>query len=449
MVESRMGRGTAWGAVIVAVAVVTACGPLFGVQEITIVDVPDASLPDAPADEAGGGGGEGGVDGGVECAFAADCPALAATPAGCAVADCTASKCVYHAIDKDQDGHPTARCAATGGVRVTLGDDCDDTTAQLYPGHPKDCSEGPDGGVITFPGGQPVGACTFGKKSCNGDGTVSACVGAVAPVPVTACTPAIDEACTGNATEGCACTTGQTTPCGTSSVGVCMKGVSTCQGASNTFGPCVGNVEPGPRSCAAGSDNDCNGTNDNAEAACQCPGGGAPTSTRACNTHPQDGTGACVAGSQTCTPSGSSSDWSGCAGDVGPQAEQCDGVDRDCNGVAGVNEPADPAPQPPVSTLATVNCTHIFRCPAAGRGALYYRNGVGWTNFAGTNTVWTGYAPQGSFSGGTAPPGEYRISRDGSGTKMGPVSVASACCSGGCATANVYADGNGQFYTPP
>ena len=112
----------------------------------------------------------------------------------------------------------------------------------------------------------------------------------------------------------------------------------------------------------------------------------------------------------------------------------------DCNGTPGVDEPADPAPQPPLSQLATMNCTHVYRCGAAGRGALYYRNGVGWTNFAGSNTVWTGYAPQGSFSGGTYPPGTYRISHGGSGTKMG-------------AAEHTYftglSYGNGQFYTAP
>ncbi len=453
MVDMRRARGVKVGAVLAAGAaaltLAAACGPLLGVKEITIDSTDDTPIPDA-AVLAEAGADSGAEGGGGGCTFAADCPALTTTPAKCAVSECSAGKCVYHAIDKDQDGHPTTRCEVSQGivVEITLGDDCDDGTAQLYPGHPMDCAEGPDGGVLTFPGGQPVGACKFGKKSCLADGTVSPCVGAVGPTPVTSCTPTIDEACTGNATEGCTCTTGQTTPCGTSSVGVCVKGISTCL-ANNTFGPCVGNIEPGPRNCAAATDNDCNGAGDNGEAACQCPGGGAPGTARACNTHPQDGTGACVPGSQTCTPSGSSSAYSACSGDVGPQAEVCDGVDRDCNGIAGVNEPADPAPQPPVSTVATMNCTKVFRCPN-GRGALYYRNGVGWTNFAGTNTVWTGYAPQGSYSAGTFPPGTYRISRDGTGTKMGPVTVASACCgAGGCPTANVYSDGAGQFYTLP
>jgi hypothetical protein len=135
---------------------------------------------------------------------------------------------------------------------------------------------------------------------------------------------------------------------------------------------------------------------------------------------------------------------------VGPEPEACDAVDRDCNGTAGVDEPAEPAPQPPTSTVATENCAKVYRCPAAGRGALYYRNDVGWTNGAGAKTVWTGYAPQGDFSSGTFPPGTYRISRDGTGAKMGAVTTASTCCGAtGCPTANVFFDGRGQFYTAP
>ena len=42
--------------------------------------------------------------------------------------------------------------------------------------------------------------------------------------------------------------------------------------------------------------------------------------------------------------------------DVGPTGEQCDGNDYDCNGVAGVDDPAPPAP------ADTLNCAKVFRC---------------------------------------------------------------------------------------
>ncbi len=52
------------------------------------------------------------------------------------------------------------------------------------------------------------------------------------------------------------CQDGQTRPCG-SSVGVCEKGVSTCQ--NQLWGPCEGGVQATDEICDDGLDNDCNG----------------------------------------------------------------------------------------------------------------------------------------------------------------------------------------------
>lgn len=423
-------RALLFGAAVACSAVV-ACASVLGVESISVTEA------------VGTDGGTGPVVTADVCKFGNDCPSIETVPPNCAVAECVAGACVYKAADRDGDGHAAARCVAVSGASITVGDDCDDGNANLFGGSSVDCAEKEDGTPITYPGGAPVGACRLGKKSCNPDGTVGKCVGAVAPQPVTSCTETIDEGCTGNPFESCPCTTGQTIECGSSSTGACKKGTASCT-TGNVFGPCVGNIEPGQRNCGANVDNNCNGTADPAEAECKCTGGVAPGGTRACNTHPQDGTGACRAGSQTCTPTGATSMFSACTGDVGPTAEQCDGIDRDCNGTLGVNEPAPPAP------AGTMNCTKIFACPAPGRGPMYYRTGIGWTNYAGGNTIWTGYAPRGDLSSGTAPPGHYRISRDGTGTKMGPVTVASACCgASGCPSGNIYFDGAGQFYTPP
>lgn len=160
--------------------------------------------------------------------------------------------------------------------------------------------------------------------------------------------------------------------------------------------------------------------------------------TRPCNGHPEDGIGACRAGTQSCA----FGTWTVCAGDIGPSAETCDAVDKNCNGIPGIDEPALPVP------ANAMNCTKMFACAAPGRGALFFRTGIGFTNVAGANTEWTAFAPRGDFSDGTNPPGTFRISRDETATKLGPVTAGTLCCpSTGCPTANVFFDGQGQYYT--
>lgn len=427
-----MRSGTWLGSLLLATLLVSACGPILGVDAIHVDE--QLTLPD---------GGVVLVPSGVACKFPQDCPALDTEPAACAEVTCVGGNCLYKAKDEDQDGHPAAKCRSKNGIAITPGDDCDDKDSQLFPGHDKPCAEAEDGTALSFPTATPVGDCKLGTKSCNPDGTVSACKGAVGPQAVTTCTPEKDEACTGNPSEKCPCTPGTSQPCGGPAVGNCKVGSAACD-TNGVLGACVGSVAPAARDCGSANDMDCNGAADNAEAGCQCPGGGGPGATRGCNGHAQDGVGACHAGSQTCVAAGPSANWTGCAGDVGPSAEICDGVDRDCNGLAGVDEAAPPSPP------GTMNCTHVFACPAPGRGPLYYREGVGFTNYAGTGTLWTAYASRGVFSAGTYPPGTVRISRDAStATKMGPYGVATACCPSGCPGSGIFYDGEGQFYTAP
>jgi hypothetical protein len=195
----------------------------------------------------------------------------------------------------------------------------------------------------------------------------------------------------------------------------------------------VPSLPPSGRDCARTPD----------DPACLCDGV-RPGEARACNTHPEDGVGACKAGTQTCVAAGGSSAWSPCTGDVGKAPEGCDAVDRDCNGVLGIDEPAPPPP------TGAMNCTKTYRCSAPGRGPLYYRVNIGWTNYAGSNTLWTGYASRGDFGTGSQPNGTYRISRDATtATRMGPVDLPTACCPAGCPIDGVYSDGAGQFFTLP
>ncbi|HEV8246604.1 MAG TPA: hypothetical protein VGP93_12585, partial [Polyangiaceae bacterium] len=145
--------------------------------------------------------------------------------------------CKFEARDVDGDGHPALKCASIDrAITISLGDDCDDTDADVYPGawdgpadgmKPNRCGDGVDqncsgadgdnvasngatcactpndtstcsedsGGIpITWPAGKPIGACKYGVKTCvldpmTGKATWGACVGAVPP--------AIQEFCNG------------------------------------------------------------------------------------------------------------------------------------------------------------------------------------------------------------------------------------------------------------
>jgi hypothetical protein len=418
---------------------VVGCSAVLGVDELS-AGGPDGSTLEQTGVRSGSGG----------CEFPTDCALPTTTPADCAEATCDQGECHYRTRDNDGDGHRAAQCKASDDVEITTGDDCDDTKSALFPGGPGiDCAASATGAQITFPGGTPAGACRFGKQTCNADGSLGACVGAVGPQAETTCTTDIDEDCDGNNFTGCTCTQGQSQSCGKSGNGPCKMGKTSCQ-ANGLYGPCEGSVDPGPKNCGGDTDSDCNGYLDKQETSCECPGGVNPGGTRPCNTHPgRDGTGVCKAGAQTCTGSGTTANWSACAGDVGPTTERCDAKDYDCNGVAGVDEPA---PAPPGGTT---NCSHLYRCSDPGkvrgftRGGIYYRTNIGFTMYEGSGTQWTAYAPQGTSA--SHPAGAYPLARNSSSGKlMGPKSV--ACCGASGCDETLFPPGGGSgviFYTAP
>src|SRR5690606_12992649 len=114
--------------------------------------------------------------------------------------------------------------------------------------------------------------------------------------------------------------------------GICTPGTSTC--VDGSFETCQGAVEAAIRDCSSTEDNDCDGTPDNIDPACECK----PGDTRSCEEHLElDGNGECQAGTETCAASvdGSSSSWGDCVGSVGPKAaDSCTvvGDDGNCNG---------------------------------------------------------------------------------------------------------------------
>jgi RHS repeat-associated protein len=226
-----------------------------------------------------------------------------------------------------EDGRST-RCngvAQAPGVETCNGldDDCDGLTDEDDNGEPisEVCYEGPAGS-------QAFGRCREGARVCRG-GRFGACEGQVLP-GAESCN-GLDDDCDGTVDlDGggepllSACYDG---PDGTAGRGLCRSGTAAC--VNGAPGPCVGQIVPQNEICDA-RDNDCDGRTDDLEAGqgCACRVG----DTRACYSGARlsRGVGICTDGVQSCLPDGTG--WGPCDGEVLPQAEQCNGLDDNCNG---------------------------------------------------------------------------------------------------------------------
>jgi hypothetical protein len=137
-----------------------------------------------------------------------------------------------------------------------------------------------------------------------------------------------DNDCDGRVDEDCPCVTGQQQACYagnpiTVGIGECATGVQLCE--NERWAECVGQSRPADETCSDGFDNDCDGQVDEG---CPCNTGATQDCYRG---NPITvGIGQCLRGTQSC----SDGLWTDCAGDVTPVAEQCDGLDNDCNGEA-------------------------------------------------------------------------------------------------------------------
>jgi len=113
-------------------------------------------------------------------------------------------------------------------------------------------------------------------------------------------------------------------PASTRGIGQCADGTRSCVGG--VWSACEGHTLPAAETCDDLLDNDCNGV---ADEGCPCE----PGAVRDCYTGPAAaaGVGSCVLGQQSCV----GGTWgSECAGEVLPaDAEACNEIDDDCNGV--------------------------------------------------------------------------------------------------------------------
>jgi hypothetical protein len=265
-----------------------------------------------------------------------------------------------HGVGVDRDASTTSAPLreAGAGTPAPTADDAssftDDATTAMPVCAPDSgsvpCSETPDGSLITWPVGTPMGYCSYGTKSCGNDGFYSACAGALPPARVN-CASGLDHSCTGvedkDTCTGCPAGDGGATTSGSSGscfdfalpaqqgIGICVAGTRTCEladgGASTFWGACAGEVGPKARDCTSSLDNDCDGTPDNAECGVCTTGMTASCYDGASGTQ---NVGSCHAGTKTCVLQQGQTTWGPCSGEVLPQSrDTCDqGNDANCDG---------------------------------------------------------------------------------------------------------------------
>ncbi len=240
-------------------------------------------------------------------------------------------------------------CAATGGGVVDFGaggnadaraDVRGSSTDRPDTGrasNPEGGTNPPDGGAATDDiGTQPTedGGGMSGGSDAGSSGGSDGSMMMTACGTREICANMMDDNCNDRVDEDCPCIPGMMQRCypgdpARAGRGVCTWGMQRCTG-DGEFGMwsvCEGHGTPQPVVCGRGMDFRCNGITDEG---CECR----PGDTRSCYTGPMGtaGVGACRAGMQACAATDGGSAWGMCTGEVRPEADRCDGMDRDCDG---------------------------------------------------------------------------------------------------------------------
>ena len=194
-----------------------------------------------------------------------------------------------------------------------------------------------DGEIDNLPGlGE---ACAVGLGECRSEGVMMC--DAVSGQPVCSalafepsnelcdnldndCDGQVDEDDNGSPRLRVSCYNG---PALSEGIGACRSGMQEC--VNGEMSECLGEIIPSAEDCVDGADNDCDGQVDNG-VGCTCN----PDTIRACYDGPAETNevGTCHGGSSHCNANGTG--YEACEEQVLPVAEECDGLDNDCNGEA-------------------------------------------------------------------------------------------------------------------
>ena len=178
------------------------------------------------------------------------------------------------------------------------------------------------------------GTCKRGQQTCNADGTgFGECVGEVLPAMADDCAKGLDTTCDGKLS--CPCTPKATKSCydglpaTSADVGICKRGIRTCDDDGKGFGDCVGQIKPDVENCLTPDDENCDGLINGPLGGCVCETPGEVS----------DCTGAlpgvCAGGTHVCAADGKS--YGECTSKLMPSFEDCFTTDdEDCDGKPAV-----------------------------------------------------------------------------------------------------------------